>query len=456
MERIFLSPVTMDNKLEFQTEIKSTFKLAVPIIVAQLGVSLMGITDTIMIGYYLDKTALGIAGISGSVAYLIACLAVGGFHVISPLASKAKAEGDYTELKYLYHASLRIVFGFSITLTALMSLVCLNFELLQQPAEVNESAPLFLLIIALSFIPNYYFLGLKQVLDGLGKPEISMRITLLGLFFNVILNYLFINGVGFIAPLGIYGAAISTLFVRLIMTLAIYLAVRKNFDPRLEQVDYKRMRKLTTNLYKLTIPSGLALFFEVGAFTFTFVMMGWLGSTAMAAHQVSLNFISAVYMVSAGISYAGGIRVGEARGIRSIAKIKQAGNATIFLITIFMLSTGAAIMIWGKYVITLYIHEPEVIELSITLIQIAGALTILDGLQVGGLSLLRGLSDVNVPTLMTLIAYWLIALPFGYFLGFSLGMESEGIYYGLYSGLGVSAILVISRFYLLLPKYKFD
>lgn len=441
--------------MTFTKEIKPTVKLAMPIIVSQLGVSLMGISDTIMIGYYLGKVALGISGISNSVAYLIACLAVGGFHVVSPLVSKANAVKDTEEIKYLYHASLRVVLGFSVVLTLLMALVCINFEFLQQPDAVNQAAPPFMMVVALSFIPNYYFLGLKQILDGIGKPSIAMRITIAGLFFNILFNYIFINGILFFPAMGIIGAAISTLGVRIIMTLALYAAIRKNFDPRLDAVDQARLKKLTKYIYKLTIPSGLALFFEVGAFTFTFIMMGWIGETALAAHQVSLNFISATYMISAGISYAGSIRLGEARGLKNRLMMKHVGNATIFLITAFMLVSGALILLFDRYIISWYIHETEVIELAISLLWIAGALTLFDGLQVAGLSLLRGLSDVNIPTAMTLVAYWLIALPLGYLLGFYFGYESMGIYIGLYAGLGASAVMVLSRFYLLLPKSAF-
>lgn len=135
--------------------------------------------------------------------------------------------------------------------------------------------------------------------------------------------------------------------------------------------------------------------------------------------------------------------------------MKHVGNATIFLITAFMLVSGALILLFDRYIISWYIHETEVIELAISLLWIAGALTLFDGLQVAGLSLLRGLSDVNIPTAMTLVAYWLIALPLGYLLGFYFGYESMGIYIGLYAGLGASAVMVLSRFYLLLPKSAF-
>jgi len=442
----------------YKIELTQTLKLAIPIIVAQVGVVLMGITDTMMIGSMLGKTALGVAGISNSLAFLIASIAVGGLHVVSPLISKAKAEQDEEEIYYLYKGMMSVVFGLGIVLTILVGVIAWYFDWLEQPVAVAIDAPLFLFILAISHFANYYFLGIKQVLDGLSKPGVAMNITIAGLACNILFNYLLMKGFLFIPALGAVGAAYSTLFTRILMGFIIWYYLKKKSDnvyladANEISLDLLRLKKIVIKLYKLVIPSGLALFFEVGAFTFTFIMMGWLGETQMAAHQVALNFVSAAYMVAAGISYASGIRVGDGRGRKDLQQIRRAGNVCFMLISIFMALSSVFIILFDKPIIQMYIHEPEVIEVAVSLLWIGGILAIFDGLQVGGLSVLRGLSDVNIPTAFTLFAYWVIALPLGYYLGIHAGLGAEGIYYGLYAGLACASILVVTRFYLLIKS----
>src|SRR6218665_2348589 len=169
----------------FKKELGITLKLAIPIVIAQLGVILMGVTDNIMVGRLLGKTALGVSGIANSIAYLISSIAVGGIAVVAPMISKANAEENPGLASRLFSSSLWVALGLSILLTIPGLISYFNFEKFGQPESINQNAPEFLFYILLSNIPLYFFMAAKQFTDGLSKPFIAMSITILGLTSNI-------------------------------------------------------------------------------------------------------------------------------------------------------------------------------------------------------------------------------------------------------------------------------
>lgn len=441
----------------YKTEIRQTIRLAIPIIVAQLGVVLMGVADNIMVGRFLGKTALGSAGIANAIAFLIASICVGGMAVVAPMVSKAKAENNPSEVNRLFRASVQVATGFSVVLSVVAFAVAYFFEIFDQPEVINQQAPYFLVLITLSNIPLFYFVALKQLTDGLSFTSVAMIITILGLLFNVGMNYCLINGFWIFPKFGLYGAAYATLLTRLLMLVGIlvYLYRQQRFKRYfVRKFAQNPIRTLVIRIFKLSVPSGFQLFFEVGAFAFAVVMMGWLGEVEMAAHQVAINIASVFYMMATGIAFAGGIRVGEARGLRNKHQLTVAGNSCFLLTIVFMLICVAIVMLFKEQLVLLYINDADVLTIAIQLLIIASLFQLSDGLQVAGLSLLRGLSDVNIPTIVTFLAYWGIALPVGYVLAFRLGYRAEGVWVGLLLGLTASAVMLISRFYWMLKRMK--
>lgn len=438
------------TKIDFFTEVKANIKLSVPIVMAQLGFVLMGVTDNIMVGQMLGATELGTAGVANSLAFLIASIAIGGFSVIAPLVSKAKAENDPEEVNRLFRASIWTATGFSVALTLVGFLAAYYFEIFQQPEITNQQAPSFLFIIILSNIPQFYFFASKQLADGLSFTNVAMVVTVVGLIFNVFFNYVLISGEWFIPSLGLNGAAYSTLFTRCLMFggMLIYLYRQRKFKRYfLRKFNASPVRDLTIQIYKLSIPSGFQLFFEIGAFAFAVVMMGWIGEIQMAAHQVAINIVSTTYMMALGIAIAGGIRVGEGRGMKNPDRILMSGNVTFFLVGIFMLCSITLILVFDESLVRLFIQDDDVMSLAVKLIFVAALFQFPDGLQAAGLGALRGLSDVNIPTIITFFAYWVVALPLGYYLGFVLNQGAVGIWMGLFYGLTFSAVFLMARFY---------
>jgi MATE family multidrug resistance protein len=187
-------------------------------------------------------------------------------------------------------------------------------------------------------------------------------------------------------------------------------------------------------------------FFEVGAFSFAVVMVGWLGTKPQAAHQIAISLASISFMAVLGISVAGSIRVGNAVGMKDIQETRRAGFTASLLGASTMLVSGIVFILFRNFLPTLYVNDQEVISYASSLLIIAALFQISDGTQAVGIGILRGLTDVKIPTVITFVAYWIVGLPVGYLLGFTFKMGVQGVWYGLLIALTTSAILLTLRF----------
>ena len=188
------------------------------------------------------------------------------------------------------------------------------------------------------------------------------------------------------------------------------------------------------------------LIFEVSTFSVAAIMIGWIGTVELAAHQIAISLASASYMSALGIAAAATIRVGNQLGKKDFKTMRNAAMTCFVMSIAFMAITALIFVIGRNYLPMLYIDDPDVISQAAVLLVVAALFQLSDGIQVVGLGALRGMSDVKIPTIITLIAYWLIGLPLGYFLGFSMDLGAMGVWYGLFAGLSIAAVLLFIRF----------
>ena len=436
----------------YRRDFRETLRLSGPIIVAQLGVILMGVTDNLMIGRLLGAVSLGAAGIANSVAFLVLSIGIGGLSIISAFISNAKGKQDFAEIHHLYRAGIRVAWLLGTVLGSICLLLTWRFDLFQQTETITQLARPFLVIIAFSNIPLLLFVAIRQLCDGLSRPKVTMFITLSALLLNALLNYLLISRYGLI------GAAVGTLLARIYMAVAIWLYVKRDhfFIPYLTpRVRSEAIPPLMTKILRMGLPGGFQFFFEIAAFSLAVIMIGWLGEAQLAAHQIAINLAATTYMMATGIAAAGSIRVEMALGKGQRQGVMQAGTAAILLVALFMGFCCFIFLMANDWLVSLYIRDnPQVAGIAAGLIVIAAFFQLSDGIQVVALGALRGISDVNVPTLITLVAYWIIALPMSYVLAFWLAMDVTGVWIGLSVGLAVSAALLTVRFYRNLHRLK--
>ena len=422
--------------------------LAVPVMMSQLGQVMVGVADSVMVGQ-LGPVPLAGAALGNAIFFFFMTFGLGVSFAITPMVAVADCEGDKGKCgSVLKHG---FIINTLLSLLLLGALVITNMFLDnfgQEPVVVEQASP-YLLMIGYSMLPFLIFQSFRQFAEGLSLTKLPMMVSVGANILNVILNYMLIFG-HFGAPaMGLLGAGIATLISRIVMALVmmIYVIRSKRFEVYWQGIHWKRLNfPMFREILSIGIPAGLQFVFEIGAFGFSAIMMGWLGAKVQAAHQIAINLASITYMAASGLAAAAAIRVGNQLGKKDILTMRKAAQTLQAMVIVFMGLCALLFVLGRSFLPELYIDDPEVLSVASTLMIFAALFQLSDGVQVVGLGALRGMKDVKMPTVFTFFAYWVIALPLGYFLSFVLDYGPSGIWFALFLGLTVSAILVFIRF----------
>ncbi len=434
---------------DFKKYYLSNIKLAVPVAIGQLGHVMLGVVDSIMVGQ-LGTIPLAAASLVNSLFILILIIGIGMTLAITPLVAFAQGARNNDECGIILRQALLINSIFAIILSLLVLFTAEFIHLLDQPQQVVTEARTYLQILSASILPFMIFQTYRQFIDGLSDTKPAMYVAIAANVVNVFGNWIFIYGNLGVEAMGLDGAGISTLFTRIFMAAAIMLFVMrskkfKQYDPSLKfrNINVPIIRKIV----KLGLPTGFQYFFEVAAFSFSAIMIGWIGSVELAAHQIAISLASTTYMITLGISAAATIKVGNFYGQRNITSVIKSGKASLLIASIVMGFFGLCFVVFRNSLPSIYISDIEVIKTASTLLIVAAFFQISDGLQAVGLGILRGILDVKIPMIITFFIYWLLGIPVGYLLGFTFKMGVAGIWLGLLLGLTLAAIIFTRRFY---------
>jgi multidrug resistance protein, MATE family len=443
------------NLAIYKKEAKEMIELGLPIVVSQLGIVAMGVADTIQVGGIAGKSAVSVAasGLSNSLSFTIAIIGILTLGVVAPMISKAEAEKNGKMIGLLFKATKRVALQLALATFVLCLILGFFLSKIGQEQEVVALAQPYNIVIAASMIPLFIFVALRQLSDGLGRTQIAMTVTITALAMNILLNWLFIYGIGFFPRLELLGAGIATLLSRIFMAVMLWWVISKEplFKPYLaDKTD--EFKHLINKIFKVGLPSGLQGFFEVAVFAAAVVVIGWYGKYQQASHQIAINMCSVTYMMITGLASAGGIRVGHYWGLHDRKQILVAGNTALGISAVFMFFCAGIFFIFHDFLISLYTTDTNVVPIATTLLIIGGFFQISDGLQATALGILRGIAEVNIPTAITLFAYWVVGLPTGYMLAQYYHLNAAGVWLGLTAGLTVSAILLCGRFYAMVKK----
>ncbi len=452
---------------QYRSDIKQTFLLSLPIIIGQLGNILMGLFDNAMVGA-IESTdfdpnepekygamAVAAAGVSNAIYFLFTVLGVGIMLAVSTLVSISKAKDDVAAcggyLKYSMVASFLI----TVLLTVVLLLMIDNIELFVKGELIQKMGREYLFIITLGTFPMLAGLAVKNFTDGLSYTKPAMVITLIGVVMNIFLNWLFIYGNWGFPAWELNGAGYATVISRIFIFVALLVYVFRSKLLAAYRVMPKGINLASPQLkqiFKIGLPSGLQYFFEVGAFAAANVMTTWIGPYQSAAHQVALYLAAVSYMISVGLSSGGAIRVGTAFSDRNLGAIKRAGYSALIWVTFSMAITASIFLIFNQTLPALFNKQADVMAYASSLLLIAALFQFSDGAQAVALGILRGVTDIRYPTIVTLFAYWAVGLPLAYVFAFNFNLGVEGIWYGLTIGLTISAVLLTRRFCVLTTK----
>ena len=415
---------------------------------SQLGQVSVGVADSLMVGQ-LGAQPLAAASLANVVFHLIMVFGLGVSLAVTPLVAAADGAKNTQRIINFFSNGLfvNVVLGVLMALTVVACTPVLYH--LDQPQPVVTLAIPYLNIITSALVPYMIFQSFRQFAEGMGNTRQAMYITLIGNALNILLNYLLIYGKFGFPELGLNGAGWATLIARSTMAVMMGTYIYKSSTFRIFRAGFSLSNisaEVIRRILKVGVPAGLQFVFEVGAFGFAAIMMGWMGTQTLAAHQIAINLASISYMMATGIASAATIRVGNQLGRMDIINLRRAGGTCFIMVTVFMGLAALLFVLLRNYFPQLYIDDQEVIEIASSLLIVAAFFQISDGVQVVVMGALRGIEDVRIPTVIAVTAYWVIGLPIGYLLSFKYNFGATGVWYGLLIGLSIAAILLFFRF----------
>ena len=426
--------------------IASLLKLGAPVVAGNVGLVLMGLIDNAMVGS-LGYVPLAAAGISNTVYFIVTIFGIGVLMVFSANIAAEQTQKE-AETENLIGASLLINVLVSIFTFVVLLIVYHNFGIFDQTDTVTNAALPYLKLLIYSSWPMFLYLTFKSVSDGHNLTKAAMYATLLALVLNIFLNWVFIFGNLGSAKYGLTGAGYATFVSRSFMALfmLLYCVYHHKIVFYWRTFKTKIYKKHINTLLALGIPSGGQFFFEVSAFAGAAIIAGWIGEHELAAHTVAIQLAAFTYMFASGISVAGMIKTGETWAQKKYQKTLDIGRNTFLLVSIFMAISALIFVLFRIPMVRLFAENNEVVIIASELMILAAFFQFFDGIQAVSLGLLRGMNDTKIPSYITLVVYWAVALPLAYWLGIHTQLAMTGVWIALTLALILASIFLYIRF----------
>lgn len=444
------------NLITVHQEMKQFFQLAIPLASAQLAQALTSFFDTVMMGRLGAETlaAGGLAALSFSAMLFTA----GGLVMaITPAIAQAYGAKNHQLITNLSRQGLWLVLLLTIPLTGIIAHLDAWMAVFGQTEVTVTLAKIYLDIILWGLFPALGFILLRSIVSGLSHPRPIMLIVVTGAMFNILGNYTLAFGKWGFPRLELAGLALATVATHwgMFLALIVYLLCQQQLRKyRFFRQLYLFQADLFWDLIKIGLPIAVLSALEIGLFTIVTYFMGNLGTDVLAAHHIVLQTVAIIFMIPLGMSFAATVRVGQWLGQKNIEGVQRAGYLSIGVGFAFMTLMAIAVLLLPQLVVGLYLdlNDPaneKVIALVSPMLTIAALSQIGDGIQKIAYGVLQGLQDTRIPMLLSIPAFWLIGLPFGYWLGFYSGWGGAGLWLGQSIGVAIAAIVFTGRFYYL-------
>ncbi|ACO44949.1 MATE family efflux transporter [Deinococcus deserti] len=436
-----------------RTELRALLTLAGPVVVSQFAANALALIATAVIGR-LGTAELAAAAYANAAYYLGFIMLVGVMLSVAPRVARAHGAGDSAGIARALRGGLWLAVALTLVWLPVMWLVAAWLPAVAPPDIRSDLAATYLKIYALGMLPNLAILALRGTLEGTGKPRVVTAISLLGVGFAAVVSPALAYGWGPLPRLGLPGAAATSVLATWGMALALWpLAWRQ----AVSDVSVQDVRQEVRALFRLGWPIGLTLGAEGGMFTVTTLLMARFGPEVLAAHNVTLQAITAIFMIPLGISSATGVRVGQAAGAGEWQRARWAGLLGLavsggVMVGFAVLELVAPRLVFGVFLDTGNPANASVIAAATIFLGIAALFQTVDGIQVTANGALRGLQDTRAPLLVSLLAYWLLGLGLGAWLAFGLDMGGRGLWFGLTAGLTFAAVALVWRFLMMTKK----
>ncbi|MFA6831540.1 MAG: MATE family efflux transporter [Bacteroidaceae bacterium] len=421
---------------------RAIIKLGVPIIMGQIAMVLLSICDTLMVGHY-NTDSLAASAFTGSLFYMPLMFCMGISLGFIPIAGACFGRNDKFEVgNLLRHAHVVNLIAL-IVLMIPMTILYFCLDYLGQPAELLPLVKPYYLCFLLSFPFISLYFTYKQFTDSITETKISMKIIVLGVVMNIVLNYLLIYGIYPFPELGLLGAGIATVIARVFMAVSYLFYIQFNHKYAIYQKGFRHggfeFSKVRT-MWKMGFPIAMQLLLEASSFSLTSIMAGWIGTIALAAHQIMLTFSQFFFMVYNGLGSALSVRISIFNGQKNLKGVKHTTNAGIQLMMGLFLFNAIVAFSTRNY-IGVWFTENDAVAMLIPMVMIplimyqAG-----DALQITYINVLRGLGDVKPIMWISMVCYLGISLPISYICGITFHWGLTGVWMGFPFSLSLAGI----------------
>ena len=440
---------------KYKSDYLAIVSLAVPIIIGQLGGIITGLADTVMVGWH-STHELAAASFVNNVTNAFIITGTGFSFGLTPIVSEALAQKRYRAIGCWLRNGIVANVLTSLLIMAVLMGIYLNIERMGQPEELIPIIKPYFAVVMVSILFVMAANAFRQFVESITDAKVSMWILVIGNALNIVGNYVLIYGKCGLPEMGLYGAGVSTLMSRVIMLLlfvGVFLCRRKYAPYRLgfaaSRVELTTLRRLNA----LGWPIGLQQGLEAATFCFTAIMVGWLGSMELAAHQIAITISTVSYTTFLGIGAAVAIRTGFFKGANDWLRVRKITVAGLHIG--LMTASVVCVLLWviHKDVSRLFTDSVEVMDIVVRLLPILILYQFFDGVQIILANALRGLADVKSIMWISFVTNFLIAIPVGYVLGFHCGMGITGIWIAYPAGFLFSDLLLGGRALLLMRRH---
>lgn len=429
--------------MSFRRELRELTRLALPVVLGQTGLMLMGVVDTMVVGH-LSAEALAAVALGNLFSWATLIFAMGVLHALDTLVSQAHGAG--------FHQTAQRYVVRGLVVAAVLSVLCAVLSLFGeellifsgQDRTLARDAQRWLNAILPSIPAHLAFVVFRQATQARGRPGPVVVAVVVGNVANLVLDLGLVYGKWGLPAMGLVGSAWATSLCRYLMLFVLVAMTREAALPR-GNFDGIWKRSAFKKLLVIGVPIGVQYALEVWVFAISSLLIGRLGAIALSGHQIALNLASLTFMVPLGIGAAAAARVGNAIGASDPDGARRAAKAALLLGAGVMVASASLFVLVPGPLARLYTDDPGVLRVAVMLLPIAALFQIFDGTQAVAFGALRGAADTRVPTAIYIIGFWFVGLPTGYLSAFRFGHGASGIWYGFIAGLGSVALLAAWR-----------
>lgn len=423
--------------------------IALPVIANNLLTVGMQLTDTVMAGH-LSAGALAAVSVGGSIFVPFFLLALGILAALSPASAQLYGAGKVARIGPLARQSAWIALVLAGLLMAGFRFLEPLYRLANVGSGLSSVSEAYVSALSWGLPAIFLYLVLRFASEGIGHTRPMFHVALAAFLINIPIDYWFIYGGLGVPRMGAVGCGYATalaMWVQFVAMLIYVLAKRRRYRPLalFSRFDLPRLAPLA-ELVRLGLPIGVMLFAEVSLFGAVALLMASFSTVTAAAHQIAVSVVSLSFMFPMGLATGIAVVVGQAAGANRPELVQRAGKVGIGLALAFEGVATLLIIVLRYPIARLFTPDVSVISLAVQLLLMAAAFQLSDGLQVSSAGALRGVKDVRVPMIVTVVAYWGTGLPLAWAFGFAFGIGPVGVWVGLIAGLTVAGILLAWRF----------